>query len=155
MLVFCLVARAAPTQRTSKETLSIADALMAQGMQDSARVILRSALKSDSMNVDLWLRLAKVERKRGRASARSNALNRVFRLSPRTVEGRIELVPDLLDRNRTDSALVMAKQAVALGHAIDPLGWYWLGRAYQLSAQFDSASAAFQQAYKLLGDDTY
>ncbi len=149
------VARAAPMPRSQKEISASVDALISQGKLDSARVILRSALASDSMNVDFWLRLARVEKKRRRASARSDALHRVFHLTPRTLEGRIELIPDLLDRHRTDSALVMAKQTLALTHSIDAVSWYWMGRAYEQSAQFDSASAAFQQAYTLLGRGTF
>jgi cytochrome c-type biogenesis protein CcmH/NrfG len=135
---------------TPKEISASVDVLMSQGNLDSARVVLRSALASDSLNVNFWLQLARVEKKRGRASAHSDALRRVFQLAPRTVEGRLELVPDLIERNKADSALLMAKQAVSLSHSLEPMGWYWLGRAHQHAAQFDSASVAFQRAYALL-----
>jgi cytochrome c-type biogenesis protein CcmH/NrfG len=145
------VVSADSAHRSPKEILASVDILIAQRKLDSARVTLRTALTQDSTNADLWLGLAKVEKLRGRVAARSDALQRVFRLKPSTVEGRLELVPDLLDRRQSDSASFMALQICALTRSRDPMGWYLLGRAYQQSAKFDSASVVFQKAYSLLG----
>lgn len=124
--------------------------LAAQGDAQGAAQTLTEALKSDSLNVDLLLALADVQRTLRQKKERRATLERVLKIQVRSAAARVEIARDFFEQNRMDSAAVFANSAMLLSNRRSGGAFYWLGRIHEQAGRLDSAYYYYDRAYTVL-----
>lgn len=124
--------------------------LLLGGEPDSAVAAARSALTTDTGNVDLLLALADAQAASGAARDRRATLNRILRLHPRSVEARIAIAEDFFGLKQLDSAANFAYSALAYSNRRSADAFYWVGRIHQESGRPDSALFYYRGSWTLL-----
>jgi len=124
--------------------------LLKQGDPDSALVLVRRALRTDSTNAELWLALGEVQRARGRMAACVTALQRAVQLRPRLVTAWVGLADAYLESGPIDSAAAYAKAALAYGSGLSPEAFHAVGRVFEVRGVADSAIIYYRWALSLM-----
>lgn len=141
----------APCQASARPT-SVEEirALISDGEPDSAIALAKTALSSDSGNVDILFALADAQAASGESGGRRATLNRIIRLHPRSVEVRIAIAEDFFNHKQLDSAAYYANAALANSNRRSADAFYWVGRTHQEAGRADSALFYYRGAWTLL-----
>lgn len=148
-LALVLAAGQAPLPAPSTLETAI-DRLVREDKVDSALVLLRDTLATDSINPTLLLQLAHLQKQKGQRTARRGTLEKILRTQRRPVAAQIELARDFLDRNVLDSAAHFGQAAIASSSRRSADAFYWRGRIHEQAGQADSALLCYKNAWLLL-----
>jgi cytochrome c-type biogenesis protein CcmH/NrfG len=149
-LVGLLVAVPVRVSAAGPTVAKTAAGLLKQGDPDSALVLVRRALRTDSTNAELWLALGEVQRARGRMAACVAALQRAVQLRPKLVTAWVGLADAYLESGPIDSAAVYAAAALANGSGRSPEAFYAVGRVFEVRGVADSAIIYYRWALSLM-----
>lgn len=137
-------------QTQSSSALIQARGQSAQGDAKGAAATLNKALSADSLNVELLLALADVQRTLRQMKERRATLERVLKIQGRSSAARVEIARDFFDQNQMDSAAVFANSAMLLSNRRNGDAFYWLGRVHEHAGRLDSAFYYYDRAYTVL-----
>ncbi len=136
--------------RGSEPAVLLSQALLRDGMPDSAVVILKHALKTDSSDIALLLALADAQGEARQMKGRRATLDRVMRLQRHSIEAQIALSEDFLASKNLDSAAYFAHEVLANSGRSSADGYYLLGRVHEQAGRADSALLYYRGAWMLL-----
>lgn len=136
--------------RGSQPTVLVAQVLLRDGMPDSAVVILKHALKTDSSDIALLLALADAQGEARQLKGRRATLGKVLVLHKQSIEARVALSEDFLASKQLDSAAYFAQEALANSGRTSSVGYYLLGRVHEQAGRADSALFYYRGALMLL-----
>jgi tetratricopeptide (TPR) repeat protein len=136
--------------RGAKSTVLVAQALIKDGMSDSAIVMLTHALKTDSSDIALLLTLADAQGEARQMKGRRATLGKVLKFHKRSIEAQITLSEDFLAAKQLDSAAYFAQEALANSGRTSSAGYYLLGRVHEQAGRADSALFYYRGALMLL-----
>lgn len=148
MLLAVIVA--VPARPAEPAAVETAMYLLSWGKADSALAVVRTALRTDSADADLWMAAAAIYETRGQSTRRLEALRQAVRCSPRSVAAHAGLADAFLRRKTLDSAAVHAYAALVHGRHQSPDAYFVVGRLHEEQGRLDSAITYYHWAWSLL-----
>jgi Tfp pilus assembly protein PilF len=124
--------------------------LLSWGKSDSALAVVRSALRADSADADLWVALAAIYETRGQATRRLEALRQAVRCAPHSVAAHAGLADAFLRRKALDSAAVHSYAALGCSLRQSPDAYFLVGRVHEEQGHLDSAITYYHWAWNFL-----